>query len=49
MEVQSIRLRDAATAGAMDICLHARNNGGAVTFVPSNAKVTVKHMSGTAD
>merc|ERR1712178_195623 len=38
MEVQSHRLRDAAGAGALDVCLHARNAGGAVTFVPQNAQ-----------
>merc|ERR1711871_1900588 len=37
MEVQSRRLRDAAARGALDVCLHARNAGGAVTFVPQDA------------
>merc|ERR1711934_1084320 len=37
MEVQSRRLRDAASRGALDVCLTARNSGGAVTFVPQDA------------
>merc|ERR1712205_64011 len=36
-EVQSRRLRDAAARGALDVVLHARNAGGAVTFVPQDA------------
>jgi len=39
MEIQSRRLHDAAARGAIDVCLDARNAGGAVTFVPQDAKV----------
>jgi len=39
MEIQSRRLHDAAARGAMDVCLDARNAGGAVTFVPQDAPV----------
>ena len=40
MEIQSRRLHDVAARGAMDVCLDARNAGGAVTFVPQDAPVS---------
>ena len=46
MEVQSRILRNAAAKGDLAVCLEARNAGGAVTFVPQDAPVSLyAHVS----